>query len=85
MSLREEKQKRYEQRYMGKTIRIISMNNPDSPQDDSHYNGKTGIVDYVDSECQLWGTWGGLAVNPAVDDFEIIDPEEIDENENFTV
>lgn len=35
-------------------------------------NGKEGVVDYIDSEGQLWGSWGGLAVNPKCDNFTVI-------------
>lgn len=33
---------------------------------------KTGTVTHVDGAGQLWGTWGGLAVIPGVDEFEIL-------------
>lgn len=51
---------------VGDVIRIIYMDG------ESHYNGRTGMVEYIDSIGQLHGTWGGLAVNPDVDDYEII-------------
>ena len=54
-------------------IRIISMN--DNGGKDKHaaaYAGKIGLVTYVDSICQLHGTWGGLAVIPAEDKFEVL-------------
>ena len=51
---------------VGKKIRIIDMRG--EPQ----YNGKVGIVDYVDDIGQLHGTWGGLAVVPEEDDFEVL-------------
>ncbi len=51
----------------GDKIRIIHLEG----EDDS-YNGKEGTVDHIDSIGQLHGTWGGLAVIPGVDDFEII-------------
>ena len=37
------------------------------------YNGRSGVVEHIDSIGQLHGTWGGLAVIPGVDDFEVID------------
>ena len=61
-----------EDMYLGKKIRIGAMINPDSDIDDSRYNGKEGIVKSIDSMGQLHGTWGGLAVIPEVDEFEII-------------
>lgn len=33
------------------------------------YNGRTGVVETVDSFGQLHGTWGGLAVIPGVDKY----------------
>ena len=37
------------------------------------YNGRSGVVEHIDSMGQLHGTWGGLAIIPGVDDFEVID------------
>ena len=34
--------------------------------------GKSGVVTSIDDIGQLHGTWGGLAVIPEVDEFEII-------------
>jgi hypothetical protein len=51
---------------IGKLITIISM------EDEPHYTGRTGIVQSVDSYGQLHGTWGGLAVNPLVDKYVVI-------------
>lgn len=51
---------------VGKKIRIIDMNG------EPHYEGKTGTVEYVDSMGQLHGTWGGCALIPGVDDYEVI-------------
>ena len=59
---------------IGDTIRIIRMN--DNGGKDLHarlYNGRSGAVEHIDSMGQLHGTWGGLAVIPGVDDFEVID------------
>ena len=38
----------------------------------SGYNGKEGTVTFIDDCGQLHGTWGGLAVNPEIDKFEIL-------------
>ena len=51
---------------VGDTIRIIYMNG--EPQ----YDGKTGIVIHIDDACQIHGTWGGCAIIPEIDDFEVI-------------
>ena len=53
---------------VGDTIRIIKL---DDPYDNS-YPGRTGVVTFIDSMGQLHGTWGGLAVVPSEDIFEII-------------
>lgn len=36
------------------------------------YDGKEGIVKHIDSIGQLHGTWGGLAIIPEEDDYEIL-------------
>ena len=54
---------------VGDKIRIIYMYDDLSGK---HYNGKEGIVEYIDSMKQLHGTWGGLAVIPEIDIIEII-------------
>lgn len=55
---------------IGKKIRIIDMDG--EPQ----YSGKTGVVKHVDSIGQIHGTWGGCALVPGTDDFEIIEGED---------
>lgn len=52
---------------IGKKIRIIRMT------DEEHYNGRIGVVRSVDSMGQLHGSWGGLAIQPENDVFEIIE------------
>ena len=39
------------------------------------YNGKEGIVDLIDDAGQIHGTWGGCALIPDVDEFEVINSE----------
>lgn len=51
---------------VGDTIRIIKMKG--EPQ----YSGKMGVVDFVDDIGQLHGSWGGLAVQPENDNYEIL-------------
>lgn len=55
---------------IGKTIRINFM---DDELSGHRYNGKEGVVLFVDDMGDLHGTWGGLAVIPGVDDFSVID------------
>lgn len=57
----------------GNRIRIIHMD--DNRGQDSQaraYDGREGVVEYIDSIGQLHGTWGGLAVIPGVDEFEVL-------------
>ena len=51
---------------VGDKIRIIDM------KGEPHYNGKAGVVDHIDSLNQIHGSWGGLAIVPEEDEFEII-------------
>jgi len=48
---------------VGQKIRIIKM------QDEygDRYNGKSGVIEHIDSIGQLHGTWGGLAIIPEID------------------
>lgn len=52
---------------IGKKIKITWM------ADEPSYCGRTGIVKIVDDMGQLHGTWGGLAVIPGEDQYELID------------
>ena len=59
---------------IGDTIRIIRMDDYGGKDLQARmYNGRSGVVEHIDSKGQLHGTWGGLAVIPGVDDFEVID------------
>ena len=51
---------------VGDTIRINYM------KDEPQYTGKEGVIRFIDDFGQIFGTWGGLAVIPDMDDFEII-------------
>lgn len=55
---------------IGKLIVIVYMDG------EPHYNGRQGVVSHVDDTGQLHGTWGGLAVNPSVDKFIVVNQEE---------
>lgn len=51
---------------LGDKIKIISM------KDEPQYSGKEGVIEFIDSIGQLHGTWGGCALIPEVDKFEVI-------------
>ena len=51
---------------IGDKIRIMDM------KGESHYNGKEGVVEHIDSMNQIHGSWGGLAIVPEEDEFEIL-------------
>lgn len=49
---------------VGMHIKIKHLND-----EDTRYDGKSGVIESIDSMGQLHGTWGGLAVIPGVDSF----------------
>ena len=38
------------------------------------YSGKVGVVRHIDDMGQLHGSWGGCAIQPENDEFEVIEP-----------
>lgn len=52
---------------IGDKIRIIHL-----AGEDNRYDGREGVITYIDSIGQLHGTWSGIAVIPEEDEFEII-------------
>ena len=52
---------------IGDTIRIIKM------KDEPQYTNKVGKVLFIDDIGQIHGTWGGCAIIPEEDEFEIIE------------
>ena len=58
---------------IGDIIRIIRMNDDGGKDLQARmYNGRSGVVEHIDSIGQLHGTWGGLAVIPGVDEIETL-------------
>lgn len=58
---------------VGDRIRIIRMDDCNGRDAQAReYNGREGVITHIDSIGQLHGTWGGLAVQPENDDFEIL-------------
>lgn len=55
---------------IGDKIRIIEM--AGEPQ----YTDKVGVVTHIDSIGQIHGTWGGCAIIPQVDEFEVLERSE---------
>ena len=55
---------------IGDTILIVRMDD-DGGKDlqAKRYDGKTGVVESIDSLGQIHGTWGGLSVIPKVDKY----------------
>lgn len=58
---------------IGDTIRIIRMDNDGGKDPQARdYNGRKGVVEFIDSLGQIHGTWGGLALIPGKDEFRRI-------------
>jgi len=62
----EDEKKELENQYLGKKIKIISM------EGEPQYSGKVGVIEKIDDIGQLHGTWGGCAVILPNDKIEII-------------
>lgn len=54
---------------VGDMIKIIDLVGDPAAE---RYKGRTGRIEYIDDMGQLHGTWGGLAVIPGEDIFEIL-------------
>lgn len=54
---------------VGDKIRINQM------KGEPTYDGRVGIIQHIDDQNQLHGTWGGLAVIPEADQVEVIQNE----------
>lgn len=52
---------------IGDTIKIISM------KDEPHYTNRVGVLTHIDDAGQIHRTWGGCAIIPEVDDFVVIE------------
>ena len=52
----------------GTKLRILKLDDPY----DKTYPGREGTVQFIDDEGQIHGSWGGLALIPWEDSFEII-------------
>ncbi len=64
---KQEQVERNKQRFLGCEIVINHLSG-----EDSRYDGKSGIVEYVDDMGDLHGTWGFLAVIPGQDSFRVV-------------
>lgn len=52
---------------IGDRIRIIHLKG-----EETTYDGKQGVITLIDDLGQLHGTWGGLAIIPTIDSFEVM-------------
>ena len=52
---------------IGDKVRIVNM------MGEPHYTGRVGVVEHIDSLGQIHGTWGGCAIIPQTDKYEVID------------
>ena len=58
---------------VGQKIRIIRMDDNNGKDVQAReYNGKVGIIEHIDGIGQLHLEGGGLAVNPEIDEIEIM-------------
>lgn len=55
---------------IGTRIRIDNM------EGEPHYNGREGVVEYIDDIGQIHGTWGGCAIQPEHDSFIILESKQ---------
>lgn len=55
----------------GMWLRIIAMNG------EARYTGKVGQVKYIDDAGQVHGTWGGCALLPDIDFFDVLTDDEV--------
>ena len=59
---------------VGDKIRIVRMDDANGTYyQASMMNGKEGVIELIDGSGQLHGTWGGLAVIPGLDMYEVIE------------
>lgn len=54
---------------VGDRIRIVSLEDKYTRE---NYNGREGVVKFIDDMGTMFGTWGSLGVIPEIDEFEKI-------------
>ena len=57
---------------VGDRVRIIRLDDCGYDTQARSYSGREGVITEIDGVGQLHGTWGGLAIIPGIDEFEII-------------
>jgi hypothetical protein len=55
---------------VGKKVKIISM------KDEPNYTGRIGVIEHIDDIGQLHGSWGGCALIPGIDKYEVLENEQ---------
>ena len=51
---------------VGQKVRIIEM------MGEPQYTGKKGVVEHIDDLGQIHGSWGGCAIIPSTDRYEVV-------------
>ena len=64
---------------IGDYIRIVNMDG------EPHYAGRGGVVTHVDAIGQIHGTWGGCAIIPGNDSYEVIAKSKGVEGKTITI
>ena len=56
---------------VGDKIRILYMDG------EPEYDGKKGTVTHIDDAGQIHGTWGGCALIPGVDEYKVLENQDV--------
>lgn len=55
---------------VGDHVKIVNM------EGEPAYTGRAGIVQHIDDAGQIHGTWGGCALIPGIDVFEVLETDD---------
>lgn len=56
---------------VGTKIRIVYM------EGEPRYSGREGVVEHIDSNGQIHGTWGGCAIQPKHDEYIVLEETDV--------